>query len=341
MSVPPACYPGPMQSFRAVGFYLITCSIQRTYLLICIGLLGLPLAGLAQELDRAALKPDAVVVTDEGIPSAYGAPAAFSQSRFASLTNAYVLPSGEVYTSAIYELDAAHYRKVDHNFTNELEVGLPWRFNVAIENAFETFDGTTQERSFSFEGRYAFADWDKIPLNPTVFSEYKIGIGTVLVDEGAPTPGRKFGPHGFDQSQKLPDAYELRLLLSEEFFGRIEWALNTFLENETSGDRGREWGVAQSILVPVFLPGEQLRVGLETQFRSFTDKSSRGSPYNSVVIGPTAGWKPTRNLRLDLSPLIGVNYKSPQLQGFVVLSYLFGTGGEGKEIEVPTSTRNR
>ena len=225
-------------------------------LLICTGLLGLPLAGLGQELDRSSLKPNNVVVTDDGIPSAYGAPGAFSQSRFAPLTNAYVLPPGEVYTSAIYELDAAHYRKVDHNFTNELEVGLPWRFNVAIENSFENFGGTTQETSFSFEGRYAFADWDKIPLNPTVFSEYKIGIGNVLVDEGAPTPGRRFGPHGFDQSQKLPDSYELRLLLSEEFFGRIEWAMNTFLENETSGDRGREWGVAQSFLTPVFLPRE-------------------------------------------------------------------------------------
>ena len=310
--------------------------ISKLTVLFLTGGLAFSHTGRSQDLVRTT----PVLVESDQTGSAYGAPVAFSESRFGTLTNAYVLPAGEVYTSAIYELDAAHYRKVDHNFTNEMEVGLPWRVNVAIENAFETTGGKTQETSFSLEGRYAFAAWDKIPLNPTVFSEYKFGIGHVLVDEGAPTPSRKFGPHGFDQSQELPDSYELRLLLSEEFFGRIEWALNTFLENETSGDRGREWGVAQSILTPVLLPMEELKVGVEMQFRSFSDQSSRGIPYNSFVIGPSFGWQLTRNARLDASPLFGVNHKSPQLQGFVVLSYLFGRSG-GKEVEAPTSTRNR
>ena len=39
------------------------------------------------------------------IPSAYGAPAAFSQSSFSPLTKAYVLPPGEIYSALIYELD--------------------------------------------------------------------------------------------------------------------------------------------------------------------------------------------------------------------------------------------
>jgi len=38
--------------------------------------------------------------------------------------------------------------------------------------------------------------------------------------------------------------------------------------------------------------------------------------------------------------LFGVNHKSPEVQAFVVLSYLFGPGGtEGGE--APASTRNR
>jgi hypothetical protein len=170
---------------------------------------------------------------------------------------------------------------------------------------------------------------------------------------------------------ETPDAYELRLLLSEDFFDRIEWALNGFFEQEIEGDRGREWGIAQSIVTPIHLfhaeppapapdyksarsknvprvagieiPGEELKVGIESLFRSFTDKGIRGKPYNSFVIGPTAAWRPSRNTRFDISPLFGVNHKSPVMQLFVVFSYYFGGGAAGSEAggEAPASTRNR
>ena len=47
-------------------------------------------------------QPVVVEAPSLAIPSAYGAPAAFSQSRFAPLTNAYVLPSGVIYSAVIY-----------------------------------------------------------------------------------------------------------------------------------------------------------------------------------------------------------------------------------------------
>jgi hypothetical protein len=312
-----------------------------------------------------------LVITGTPLPSAYGAPPAFSQSRFAPLTNAYVLPPGAVYASLIYEDDVVHFRNPDHHWTEECEIGLPYRINVAIENDIQRYDGDLQDATFSFEARYAFADWDKIPLNPTIFTEYKMGLGNILHDEGAPTPAHKFGPGGFDKGEDIPDAYELRLLLSEDFFDRIEWAMNTFFEQETAGDRGREWGIANSIVTPIHLfnapppppvhdsknvqsknpepvagatePWEEVKVGIESQFRSFSDKFSRGTPYNSFVIGPTAAWKPTRATRLDISPLFGVNHKSPVMELFVVFSYYFGGGGPGTEAggEAPASTRNR
>ncbi len=61
------------------------------------------------------------------------------------------------------------------------------------------FRGETQERSFSIEGRYALADWDKIPLNPTIFVEYKFGIGDILHDEGPPEPLERRGGSGIYQ----------------------------------------------------------------------------------------------------------------------------------------------
>jgi hypothetical protein len=312
-----------------------------------------------------------IEVTAEPLPSAYGAPTSFSQSRFSPLTNAYVLPAGAVYASLIYEDDVVHFRPPDHHWTQEVEIGLPYRFNVAFENNVQHFDGDTQDASFSVEARYALADWDKIPLNPTIFAEYKFGLGNILHDEGAPTPAHKFGPGGFDKDEETPDAYELRLLLSEDFFDRVEWALNAFFEQELApGDRGREWGIAQSIVTPIqlFHEGaaklapdykssptkdiepvagtsalvEELKAGIELQFRSFSDKESRGTPYNSFVIGPTIAWRTTHNLRLDFSPLFGVNHKSPVMELFVVVSFYFG-GGHGTEAggEAPASTRNR
>src|SRR5438874_4036881 len=124
-----------------------------------------------------------IVVTAEEAGSAYGAPPSFSRSRFSPTTNAYVLPPWAIYTSVIYQGDALRFNRPDHQFTQEVELGLPHRFGVAIENTVEAFRGTTQERTFSIEARYAFADWNKIPLNPTIFVEYKFGIGRVLHDE--------------------------------------------------------------------------------------------------------------------------------------------------------------
>jgi len=137
---------------------------------------------------QTAVTEESLVVRGEEVPSAYGAPPALSRSRFSNLVNAYVLPPWAVFVAAIYEGDALRYNRPDHNYTAEIEMGLPYRFGIAIENAVETFRGVTQERSFSLEGRWAFADWDKIPLNPTIFMEYKFGIGDILHDEGPPAP---------------------------------------------------------------------------------------------------------------------------------------------------------
>src|SRR5262252_7872622 len=127
---------------------------------------------------QVAASPE-IEVTAEPLPSAYGAPTSFSQSRFSPLTNAYVLPPGAVYASLIYEDDVVHFRNPDHHWTQECEIGLPWRFNLAIENDVQHYDGDTQDATFSVEARYALADWNKIPLNPTIFSEFKFGLGDI------------------------------------------------------------------------------------------------------------------------------------------------------------------
>jgi hypothetical protein len=305
-----------------------------------------------------------VVVSADEVGSAYGAPPGFSRAKFSNLISAYVLPPWAVYSGIIYQGDAIRFNRPDHQFTQEIEIGLPYRFGVAIENTIEAFRGRTQERTFSIEGRYALADWNKIPLNPTLFVEYKFGLGTILHDEGPPAPLEPGEAEAFiNENRPLPDAYEVRLLLSQDFFEKIEWALNGFFEQEIGGDRGREYGFAQSLMMPIFatksevtgradgkgvapsrmVRDERLKVGVEMQFTTFTDVGIRDNPSYRFVIGPTFAWKPTRNTRLDISPLFGTTDDSPRASIFVVFSMLFGPPGahETEQGEAPASMRNR
>ena len=174
-------------------------------------------------------------------------------------------------------------------------------------------------------------------MNPTIFAEYKFGVGTIRHEEGPPPPpGEEEEESG---PPKVPDAYELRLMLADEFFGRVEWAFNAFFEKENTGDRGREWGFAQSAVTPVLLPHEQLKVGVEMTYKNFTVKDTRGNPEHMFVIGPTAGYRTSKSTRLDVSTLFGVNDDSPAVQVFAVFSWQLGPGEN--EIEAPVSTRNR
>ncbi|HEX5492428.1 MAG TPA: hypothetical protein VFX07_14285 [Candidatus Udaeobacter sp.] len=255
----------------------------------------------------------------EEVPSAYGAPPDFSRSRFSNRTQAYVLPPWAFFFAELYEGTFQNEGFPDHRFTQEIEMGLPYRFGVAAEAQFERFNGGGDERSVTLEARWALANWNKIPLNPTLFGEYKFGVGTT--------------------KHEIPDAYELRLLLAQDFGERVEWAMNWFFEKENTLDRALEWGFSQAAMVPVLLPNERLLIGLEMQYKNKTEKDTRGDPENTFVIGPAIAWKPTLHTRLDISPLFGATEDSPVADVFVAFSWLFG--GEREEAEAPVSTRFR
>ena len=317
---------------RTLFFY----GVGRSSLVVSITCMCLTfIAGNRSTFAQVTEQP--VVVTAEEVPSAYGAPPAFSRSRFSNAVNAYVLPPWSFFFGELYEGAGFRHGPPDHLFTQEIEMGLPYRFNIAAEGQFERFDGGGGAQTVSLEARWALADWNKIPLNPTILAEYKFGVGTIRHEEVPPPPGgeeeEESGP------PKVPDAYEVRLLLAQDFFERVEWAMNWFFEKENTGDRGREWGFSQAALTPVLLPNERLKVGIEMEYRNITTKDTRGDPVNSFTIGPTIAWKPTAQTRVDISPLFGCTHDSPVADVFVAFSWLFG--GERAEAEAPVSTRFR
>ena len=196
-------------------------------------------------------------------------------------------------------------------------MGLPSRFTVGVQNQVQHFAGDTRERSFTLEARYALANWNKLPLNPAVSAEYRFGL-----------------------TNALPDSAELALLISHDFPHLIEWAMNIFVDRDCGAKQSTSAGFAQSIEVPIFLPEEELEVGLEMQYRSGGETAGFRGTSKGLTIGPTLAWRPTKKVRFDVSPLIGCSDHTPALQVFAVFSFSFG-GPATADTEIPASARGR
>ncbi|MFN2508687.1 MAG: hypothetical protein ABR589_07925, partial [Chthoniobacterales bacterium] len=87
--------------------------------------------------------------------------------RSFSTSRVYVRPAGSI-EFVQYWTPEFKDGKSEHAFREEIEIGLPYRFqldlyqNWGIDEAGDSF-----YRGSSVELRYALADWGKIPLNPT------------------------------------------------------------------------------------------------------------------------------------------------------------------------------
>src|SRR6266478_4430849 len=235
------------------SFWILAC--------VALAILSVPSAA-GQEMENRQV----VVQTEAGeLPSAYGAPPDLSHGRISTLTKSYVLSPFSFELEAGYEGDIFRHGLPAQLFRQEIEMGLPVRFTVGIQNQVEHFAGDTRDRSFTLEARYALADWNKLPLNPAISAEYQFGL-----------------------SNALPDSGELALLISHDFPHLIEWAVNIFVDREFAGRESTSAGFAQSVEVPVLLPEEKLEVGLEMQYRSGGEApglASRAGPDLLVVIG--------------------------------------------------------
>ena len=79
--------------------------------------------------------------------------------RFSNTTQAYVLPPWAFFFGELFEGQGFRHGPPDYLFTQEIEMGLPYRFGVAAEAQFERFNGDGGARSVSLEARWALADW--------------------------------------------------------------------------------------------------------------------------------------------------------------------------------------
>jgi hypothetical protein len=295
-------------------------------ILLILGWCGIALP--AQADPPAIVLPE---VTVQGVrPSQeligpYNQPRWAARGRFSSSTDIYVLPPYEFNIDLDYTGTIPKHGKTQNLFTQEFELGLPHRFQLAYENNFVLQNEHSQITRQTIEGRYALADWGRLPLNPTLFAEYHFGVGKDYDEDDAP--------------ERIPDAIELRLLLGEQFGRNYQWALNIFHEFETGGEREWETGFSQALVYSI--RDEYLKVGLEMQFIRRTDAETRSKSEYEFDIGPSFTWKPSARTRLDLATLFGTTSDSPALSIYAVFSIAFGDDGNKSENVAPVSTQHR
>ena len=192
-----------------------------------------------------------------------------------------------------------------HAFREEIEIGLPCRFQLDFyQNWGIDESGNSFYKGSSVELRYALADWGKIPLNPTLYSEWAF-------------------------NDAAPDVWELKLLLGETFGRRWNWAGNIIYERETGGSRKTE--IAFSTALSYAIIDETLNLGLEALAERKTEAGSRSHPEYEFLVGPSINVHPTRNTFVTVAPLFGTTKDSPDVELFVVAGFQFSFGGPSRE----------
>ncbi len=283
----------------------------------------LPTKGRAQEATESNITVRAEESGEQfEEPGAYGQPQWAERSRASATTKLYVLSPFEVFVGVLSESDVLRHRDAVHNLTQEIEVGLPYRFELDFENQIGLAENRLGETATSAGARYAFAVWGKIPLNPAISATYQFATGDRIADR-------------FEQSSdhNRSDSYELRLLLGQEFVPRLQWAANVFFQHELGSARDRAIGFTQDIAYLAI--ADKLELGTEMRYTNATRKREGGDAANEFVIGPSVNWKPNLHTVVSLAPLFGCTADSPRVAILASVSLEFG-GGESKT--VPAST---
>jgi hypothetical protein len=297
----------------------VACEKARLMKIACRGLWILLAAG-SLLADEPARLPEVVVtgtqLQEEQPVGPYQQPAWTTARRF-STTRVYVQqPPWGMGVEQWWRGQFYRDGESAHRFQEELEIGLPHRLQLDIywdwivNKAHQTHYLDT-----AVELRWAVADWGKIPLNPTLYGEWK-----------------------FTDANQGPDKFEVKLLLGEEIVPRWHWGLNLVYEQEVGGDRAIEWAVSQGLSYTVW--DEKLSVGAELKFTHETEAGNRSDGKFVLLLGPSVQWRPCRNTHVDVVPLCGVTGHAPRVEAFVVIGIDFGPGHD-RVATAPVSTRSQ
>lgn len=237
---------------------------------------------------------------DDTSGGAYGQPEWLGARRFAT-TRAYIQQDPWEFGVEQWWRSRKNGEEWTHKFQEEIELGLPYRFQLDFYYDWTYEDHHSDFEDVAAEVRWAFADWGKIPLNPTLYFEYK----WVDAENGG-------------------NVIEPKLLLAEDFGCGWHWAANFVWEKELTDSKAEEWAFTQAISKS--LVDSKLSVGIEMTYKWETEIGSRSDPERKFNIGPSIQWRPTECTHVDVVGLAGLTHDSPDFEGWLVLGWDFGSG---------------
>ncbi|MGE0433202.1 MAG: hypothetical protein AB7K09_04375 [Planctomycetota bacterium] len=236
-----------------------------------------------------ALKEDELV-------GPYKQPRWTAHRRFPS-TRIYVRPEGEIelewWSRTKVKRGSAGVRPFTQQINQfEVEFGLPCRFQLDLYLVTEQENSGEMKVDQSFELRWAIADWGVIPLNPTLYFEYK-----------------------------LSGVMEVKLLLGDTLADGLHFGTNFVWEQSVYGTHETvlEWtaGISYSAVDSVF------SLGIELKFEIANEQGSRDSWEENLRIGPTFQLHPLEAMHIDFAPLFGITENSRLLDMYIVVGWEF------------------
>jgi hypothetical protein len=259
----------------------------------------------------------AVDVTGEGtVPSSsglreedkigeYGQPRWTARRRFGE-TREYVIPKGEFEFEywSIVEVPRKEGGGKDAPVTTvetryEAEIGLPYRFQLDLY-ANSHSEGNNKGFQFdqqSAEMRWAFANWDVIPGNPTLYAEYTFN------------------------NKPEADHYEFKMLFSGDAAPRWHWAYNQVYEHEMGGAGTNSYESTGGISYTVV--DEKFSVGAEFKLAYEDEDNHRGLHKPELMVGPSIQISPLKAMHIDFTPLAGLTKKAAQFKSLLIVGWEF------------------
>ena len=199
-----------------------------------------------------------------------------------------------------------------HLFMEEISIGLPHRLQLDVYYDWAHEEGRTQNKDLAVELRWALADWDVIPLNPTLYFEYKATDGS-------------YGS----------DVWETKLLLGDDITPRLHWAFNAVYEREITQGRANEFALTQGLSYTII--DQTLSAGIEMQYKYENEQGARQNGARKFQIGPSVQFNATRNSWINLVALFGCTDESPSVEGFIVIGHNFGKAASGRSLARPVA----
>ncbi len=201
-----------------------------------------------------------------------------------------------------------------HRFQEEIEIGLPGRIQLDFYYDW-TYDKVLKSDflDYAAEIRFAFADWNEIWGNPTLYFEYK-----------------------WTDKDRGPDVIEPKLLLGGDIGKDVQWGVNFVFEAETAGEKTEEMQVTGGISQAL---SRSFSVGLEAKYVHETVRGSRSNPEHKFLMGPSIQWCPCPCSHIDLVALAGFTEESPDVELWFVGGFEFGRGNSSRTPHAPVSGR--